>query len=124
MALLQEKLVLDNNIIALRQLPREKKQLNGEELSIRINSSHYHKSAMSEKMKKEACENSPSLSELFDATLQKKGELDLVQSKIVDDNTIEVEGLSQATLHSYILEAEKLGKTVEYKKSFTIKILS
>ncbi|WP_422359532.1 hypothetical protein [Reichenbachiella sp.] len=91
-------------------------------LSIRIKSTHAQESAMPEELKRQVQKNAPSLYELFDQTLRRKGEAESVTSHFVEENVLEVEGLSNLTLHSYVLEAEKLGKKVEYIKTLTVKI--
>jgi len=92
------------------------------QLSIQIKSTHAQESAMPEELKRQVQKNSPSLYELFDDTLRRKGEAQSVTSRFVDEDILEVEGLSNLTLHSYVLEAEKLGKKVEYIKTLTVKI--
>ncbi|MEO9851659.1 MAG: hypothetical protein ABJH72_22085 [Reichenbachiella sp.] len=92
-----------------------------EELSIRLKSSHDHPSPMPAQLKNDVRKNASSLYELLDSTIKSKGE-SLSKKEWVEGHTLEVEGLSQMTLHSFILQAEKLGKRIQYTKTLTVKI--
>lgn len=91
------------------------------ELAISMKSSHSHPSPMPESLKTQIRADAPSLLELFHHTVKSKGD-HLSKKAWTGDQTLEVEGLSQLTLHSFILQAEKLGKNVEYVKTLTVKI--
>lgn len=92
------------------------------ELTIHTRSSYIDPSGMSENSKKEAQENAPSLYAIFEDTLKAKGEYPLSKCDHMNSNEILVKGMSQQTLHTFILEAQKLGKTIEYTKTVTVKI--
>ena len=66
--------------------------------------------------------NNVDLKPLFEKVLGEKGELDSSKVKWKDDETVELNSVSNMTLHSFLLEAEKLGKDVTYEKTTTIKI--
>ena len=97
-------------------------KVNKDELSIRMTSVNVQESAMPAELKQQVQKNAPSLYELFDIVLDEKGETSQVKSKFVEEDVLEVEGLSKMTLHSYILEAERLGKKIEYTRTLTVKI--
>ena len=96
--------------------------LTNEELTIRVASSHYQESAMSQEQKITARKDAPSLYKIFETTLQSKGEYNLDEIKWNSDDELEMSYLSNNALHSFVLEAEKLGKKVTYEKSLTVKI--
>lgn len=66
--------------------------------------------------------NSAALQELFQQTLNEKGENVANQFKWVAENEIQVDGLSSMTLHNFILKAEELGKKVTYRRSIVLTI--
>ena len=120
MTLLTNQLIEKEVLSAKRNTSTNK--VSNEEFSIRMKTRHSQESAMPQELKNQIRKNAPSLYELFDQTLQKKGESAYVESRFVEENVLEVEGLSQMTLHGYILEAERLGKKIEYIKTTTVKI--
>ncbi len=93
-----------------------------EELTIRMRSSHVDPSSMSEELKREYQKDAPLMSELFEETLRSKGEYDPSRIKWIEDNEVEVNGLSKMTLHNFLLRAEALGKDITYTKQTTISI--
>lgn len=93
-----------------------------EELIIKVASSHYQESPMSEEQKIEARKEAPSLYKIFETTLKSKGEYNLDEISWNSDDELEMNYLSNNALHSFVLEAEKLGKKVTYQKSLTVKI--
>ena len=93
-----------------------------DELTIRIESEHEQPSAMSEEQKLNKRTNAPSLYNLLQKTLEDKGEYPLAKSEWSGESELKVEGLSDMTLHSFILKAESLGKKITYSKSLRIKI--
>ena len=93
-----------------------------DELTIHTRSSHHHPSAMSEVLKEKKRVNSPSLVELFEQTLQEKGGFDSSRTNWINHEEVEINGLSRMTLHRFILEAEKLGKTITYTETLTVKV--
>ncbi len=109
------------------ELHQENTSSNGvqtevEELSIQMKSTIHHPNAMSEMQKSAAQKDAPSMAQLFESTMRSKGEFNPSKMNWVDDNVVEVEGLSQMALHSFLLEAEALGKEVTYTKQTTIRI--
>ena len=94
----------------------------GEELTISMKSFHEQVSPMSDEMKAEKRASSPSLHKIFEETLKAKGEYPLKNFEWTSDDELEVEGLSAQTLHSFVLEAEKLGKKISYTRTTKVKI--
>ena len=97
-------------------------QTQSDELTLHMKTVQVQESAMPEHLKQEKRVTSPSLNELFQETVERKGEIETVQQHWVSDQELEVEGLSNTTLHSFLLEAEKLGKKITYTKTLTVKI--
>ncbi|UTW64991.1 hypothetical protein KFE94_09890 [bacterium SCSIO 12643] len=93
-----------------------------EELCIKMIDKVVQNSFSESQLKKEPIEGQLSAKALFDETVKNKGEQNRVKTRFVNDSTMEVEGLSKMALHSYLLEAEKLGKKIEFVKTTTIKI--
>lgn len=93
-----------------------------DELTIRMESIHEQHSAMNEDQKAEKRSLSPSLYSLLQKTLESKGEYPLEKSEWSVNNELVVEGLSEMTLHTFLLKAESLGKKITYTKSMKIKI--
>lgn len=67
-------------------------------------------------------ENGAALQELFEHTLDERGENVPNKFKWVAENEIHVDGLSSMTLHNFILKAEALGKKVTYRRSIVLTI--
>lgn len=93
-----------------------------DELTIKMESTHEQHSAMNEAQKAEKRSLSPSLYALMQKTLESKGEYPLEKSEWVGENELVVEGLSEMTLHTFLLKAESLGKKITYTKTLKIKI--
>ncbi len=93
-----------------------------DELTIQVIAKCKQESPMPEKLKQEKCASAPDLKDLFETTLKSKNEFDQARTKWVQTNEVEVEGLSQMTLHDFVLKAEGLGKKVSYTRSLTVKI--
>lgn len=93
-----------------------------EELCIRMTNTMIQKNFSKSSLTNEPAMTSVSAKDLFERTVKNKGEHNSVKTRFVDDSTMEVEGLSKMALHSYLLEAEKLGKKIEFVKTTTIKI--
>lgn len=96
-------------------------QMN-DELTLLVKTTNKQTSPMSEELKKKKREESPSLGELFTETVEKKGELDSLKSTWTSDDEMEVEGISQMTLHSFLLRAEELGKNITYTRTLKVEI--
>lgn len=97
-------------------------QEKSDELTLVMKTVTEQESAMPETLKKEKQADAPSLANLFEQTLEQKGEADSLQKHWTSENELEVEGLSNTTLHSFVLEAEKLGKKITYTKTLSVKI--
>jgi len=93
-----------------------------DELIIRIESTREQKSPMPEELKKKRRANSPELNELFEETLKQKNEYSSSETKWINDNEVQVNGMSDMTLHSFILKAEELGKKITYTKTLKVSI--
>ncbi|MFY0654871.1 MAG: hypothetical protein JXQ96_22760 [Cyclobacteriaceae bacterium] len=93
-----------------------------DELTVHVKSTYQHESAMSEDLKEKKRKDAPALADLFKDTLKNKGEYHLLKEDVDENNEIEIKGLSQMTLHSFILKAEELGKNVTYSKILKVKI--
>lgn len=61
---------------------------------------------------------------MFQDTLDEKGEDHELEKHLVGSNEVEFQKgkLSYATLHSFLLKAESLGKKLTYEKIYTVKI--
>lgn len=105
--------VLEDNALSQKQ---------SDELTIIMKTENVQESPMSEAQKQEKRAGSPSLETLFEQTAQQKGEADILKKSWVSDHAMEVEGLSNNTLHSFVLEAEKLGKKITYTRTIQVKI--
>ena len=98
-----------------------KKDVN-DELTIAIASKHVQPSAMPEDLKMKKRAEAPKLEQMLEETIKVKGESDAIQKNWNTEGELEVEGLSDMTLHSFILQAEALGKKISYTKTLKVKI--
>lgn len=62
------------------------------------------------------------LKELFIDVLKDKDEYDEAVVNWRDDETVEVNNISNMSLHSFLLKAEQMGKDITYTKKTIIKI--
>lgn len=92
------------------------------ELTLIMKSENVQESSMSELQKQEKRAVSASLETLFEQTVEQKGEADQLKKSWVSDTELEIEGLSKMTLHSFVLEAEKLGKKITFTRTLQVKI--
>lgn len=69
----------------------------------------------------QAVDNSK-LKHLFEDILKRKNEYDQAEINWVDEETVEVKGVSNLCLQSFLLEAEQQGKDIAYTKQTIIKI--
>ncbi|MDW3194266.1 MAG: hypothetical protein R8G66_17965 [Cytophagales bacterium] len=97
-------------------------QKHADELTLIMKTENVQESLMSETSKQEKRAGAPSLETLFEQTAQRKGEAANMKKSWVSDSAMEVEGLSNNTLHSFVLEAEKLGKKITYTRTLQVKI--
>ncbi|MFY0689281.1 MAG: hypothetical protein JXQ90_19075 [Cyclobacteriaceae bacterium] len=91
-----------------------------DELTINLVSSYEQSSAISDELKKQKQKDAPDLAELLQKTLTEKGGSD--KCTWTGESEVTVEGLSSMTLHSFVLKAEELGKTIKYTKSLKVEI--
>lgn len=80
------------------------------------------KSAASDRTKERLKFEKTNMAELLTSTLKKKREFDESHIKWLDSETVELSNVSNLTIHSFILQAEALGKDITYSKQTTIKI--
>lgn len=104
--------VLDHPITEERQ----------DEMTLVMETINTHESPMSEELKIEKRNAMGSLEELFHQVVEGKGEANDIKLRRNSSNEFEVEGLSNLTLHSFILKAEELGKNITYTKTLKVKI--
>lgn len=65
----------------------------------------------------------PRVKELFETVLREKNAYNEEKMVWLNDSTVEITGASGLALHSFVLRAEELGKTVAYEKKTVIKII-
>ena len=102
------------------QLLRSKKR--GDELTLIMSTVNEKTSSMPEDLKRKIRDRSLGLKELFIATVERKGEGKKLQVNRLSDSELEIEGISQMTLHSFLLKAEELGKKITYTRSLKVEI--
>lgn len=102
------------------QLLRSKKR--GDELTLIMSTVDVRTSSMPEDLKRKIRDRSLGLKELFIATVERKGEGKELQVNRLSDSELEIEGISQMTLHSFLLKAEELGKKITYTRSLKVEI--
>lgn len=93
-----------------------------DEMTLVMRTTNTQTSTMSEKMKQTKQNASPSLNALFLNTVEDKGELSQLKTELSDNDELEVEGISQMTLHSFLLKAEELGKNITYTRTLKVEI--
>lgn len=120
MAVVAKKPIIESN--GFIDKPSMKISKEQDELTIHISSSFEQVSPMTDEMKEDKRSEGPALQELFNASLQERGDYPLENAKWIEDNVVEVAGLSKMTLHNFILKAEALGKTVRYTRKLTVEI--
>lgn len=118
--------------LVMKSVPVNDSQSNGgdqlteieaqDEMTLVMKSTHTQMSSMPEELKEKKRKASPSLDELLRATAEKKGELDKLSVKWTSNDELEIEGISQMTLHSFILKAEELGKNITYTRTLRVDI--
>ena len=81
-----------------------------------------HSNPMPEASRLKTRNEAQDMSQLFRDTLKEKGEYHSENFKWFSENEVEVSNLSQMSLHSFLLEAEALGKNVHFIKQTVIKI--
>ena len=99
-----------------------KKESANEELVLSMKTINTQKTSMKEELKREKREISPSLEELLMEVIDQKGESEKLEMNRVSEKEIELDGISQMTLHSFLLKAEELGKNITYTRSLKVSI--
>lgn len=67
-------------------------------------------------------ENDSQLKKVFIDVLKSKNEYDESCIEWLDDETVSCNNVSTMSLHSFLLQAEKMGKDISYTKKTIIKI--
>ena len=93
-----------------------------DELRLIVKSTHSQPSPMSESLKQRVRKGSKSLNEILHEETELKGELKNAKFHPISNTTYKVEGVSESTLHSFILRAEGLGKKITYTRTLEIAI--
>jgi len=101
---------------------RHLRKTSEDELILSMKTINTQKSTMKEDLKRKKRGESPSLEELLVKVINQKGEGGKFEMNRVSDNEIELEGISQMTLHSFLLKAEELGKNITYTRSLKVTI--
>ena len=97
-------------------------QNESRELTIHhLESEHVQESAMPEEMRM-AKSKDANLAYLLNEVLESKGELSEVKKEWIGKNEVKMEGMSNMTLHSFILKAEELGKKITYTRTLKVTI--
>jgi hypothetical protein len=97
-------------------------QQKGEEMTLSMKKVITQKSPMPAEDKIQKQKEIESLETLFHQILEEKGEAETVQIKRSGSGEFDIEGLSNMTLHTFLLKAEALGKNITYTKSLKVKI--
>lgn len=103
------------------QAPSNNKLNGTERLKIITKQEFTQKSPMNAEKKKQL-ENQPALSELLTTTLKEKGELKEDNIEWIDHETVRLKNVSNLAVHSFVLQAESLGKNVTYTNETSIRI--
>jgi hypothetical protein len=98
--------------------PEAVKQQLPDNLTIRVISTRKHENCMSEEAKIKARENAPSLVEAFNQNVA----TDEHVCHWVGSDEFEINGLPKSKLHTFLLRAEELGKSITYTNTLTVKI--
>ncbi|WP_425392429.1 hypothetical protein [Ekhidna sp.] len=93
-----------------------------DELTLSMSTVNTQTSPMTEELKKKKQSESPDLEELFMEVVRQKGEMEKLEMNRTSQNEFELEGISQMTLHSFLLKAEELGKTITYTRTLKVEI--
>lgn len=121
MSLLQNSVQYDSNESTL-VVEKTNEPKKNDEMILRVNQIIRHESPMSKKLKLEKRKDSPLLKELLDREIDQKGETNSVEIRMSGNNEFEVDGMTKSTLHSFLLKAEELGKTITYTRTLKVEI--
>ena len=91
-----------------------------DELTINLRSRVTHESPMSDEARVHACAASKPLIDRLKAMLMERGYSSDSIAAISEDE-VELQGIPQSLVHTFVLQAEELGKHVTYEKTLTIK---
>ncbi|MEO9483936.1 MAG: hypothetical protein ABJG47_10840 [Ekhidna sp.] len=122
MSLLMKSIPVSDTPVETPAVERPKVSGKNDEMTLVTQTINTQVSSMSEELKKIKRDATPPLQELFKETVENKGELDALKSRWTADDELMVEGLSQMTLHSFLLKAEELGKNITYTRTLKVEI--
>jgi len=93
-----------------------------DELTLTVKTINAQISSMSADMKAKKQSEADSLEEMFVETVTQKGESNTLNINRNSERDLEIEGISQMTLHSFLLKAEELGKNITYTRTLKVEI--
>jgi len=93
-----------------------------DELTLTVKTINAQISSMSADMKAKKQSEADSLEEMFVETVTQKGESNTLTINRNSERDLEIEGISQMTLHSFLLKAEELGKNITYTRTLKVEI--
>ena len=96
--------------------------LGGEELTIKVASSYFQEGALSVEQKVIARQDAGTLYGVFEKALKENNEYDLDEITWNGEDELEMKYISSASLNAFMLEAEKLGKSISFEKVLKVKI--
>ena len=79
-------------------------------------------SPMPENIKNEKRLQAESLENILKRVINEKGEASDVSIQKSASNELEIEGMSKTTLHSFLVKAEELGKSITYTRTLKVEI--
>lgn len=119
---LLQKLPVQKSKNSPRQAVENHPSMAEGDMVIHLSSSNYHESAMSEARKQEVRKHAPSLPSLFDQVVKQKESYNPTSENWLSDQEVKLEGVSKMDIHTFILEAEKLGKKITYTQTLTVQV--
>ena len=93
-----------------------------ENLTLRMKSISKQLTKVPEDLKKQTKLDASSLKKLFMETVDQKGESTKLSLKESSSHDFEIEGISQMTLHSFLMKAEEQGKNITYTRTLKVEI--
>ncbi|WP_421762983.1 hypothetical protein [Ekhidna sp.] len=122
MSLLMKSVPVSESQSQTHETARSKSNESHDEMTLVMKTTNTQISSMSDEMKAKKRRASASLEEMFRNTVEDKGQLDALKSSWTSDDELEIEGISQMTLHSFLLKAEELGKNITYTRTLKVEI--
>lgn len=95
---------------------------NPDSLSVKMNAEYRPDLESHASTRNQGANQDVPLQQLFEETFNEKGEHSIGNLRWVGENEVEVNGLSNMTLHNFILKAEALGKKVTYRRNIVLTI--